>query len=124
MKIALKILTVLYGLFWLAFGLNGFLHFFPIPEPSGEAASFMKALQDAGYVMPFVYALQIAGGALLLTMRFVPLALLLLAPVVANILLYDLFLNPPGLAIGGALALVYALLLAAHGRKFLPILKP
>lgn len=124
MKTALKIITALFGLFWLVFGLNNFLHFLPIPEPSQEGADFMKALENTGYVLPLVYGAQIIAGLMLLARRFVPLALLLLAPIVANILLYDLFLNPSGLVIGGLISALYAAVLFDYKQKFIPLLQP
>jgi putative oxidoreductase len=124
MKTALKILTALFGLFWLVFGLNNFLHFFPVPEPSKAGADFMQALENAGYVLPIVYVAQIVAGLMLLIRRFLPLALLLLAPVIVNILLYDIFLNPSGLVIGGVIGALYATLLFDHRYKFTPLLTP
>lgn len=122
MKIFLMTLTAIYGLFWLVFGLNGFFHFFAIPAPSGEAATFMQALVDTGYVMPIVYGTQIIAGIMLLTRRFVPLALLILGPIVMNIMLYDLFLNSSGLVIGCILSAFYAILFFNDRQKFLPLL--
>lgn len=124
MKTADIIITAIFGLFWLVFGLNNFLHFFPIPEPSPEGSAFMQALEDAGYALPIVYSTQITAGMLLLARRFMPLALLLLAPVVANILLYDLFLSPGGLIIGAVIAVLYAFLLLRHKQVFMIFLKP
>lgn len=124
MKTALKIITAFFGLFWLVFGLNNILHFFPVPQPTQAGADFMKALENTGYALPLVYGAQIVAGILLLARRFVPLALLLLAPVVANIMLYDLFLNPSGLAIGAAVFVLFAVILFDHRQKFIPLLKP
>lgn len=124
MKITFKIMTALFGLFWLVFGLNNFLHFFPIPAPSAAGADFMQALENTGYLLPLIYGSQIVAGTMLLVRRFIALALLLLAPVVANILLYDLFLNPSGLAIGSLIGLLYAAILFDHRQKFIPLLKP
>lgn len=124
MKTALKIITALFGLFWLVFGLNNFLHFFPVPEASKAGADFMQALENTGYVLPLVYGAQVVAGLLLVIRRFVPLALLLLAPIVANILLYDLFLNPSGLVIGGVISVLYAPVIFDHKQKFIPLLKP
>jgi len=71
---ALTIITrSLLGLVFVLFGLNAFLQFIPMPPPKGLAADFMKAL----FVSHYFYAvaiLQIAGGALLLLGRFIPLA--------------------------------------------------
>jgi len=124
MKTALKIITALFGLFWLVFGLNNFLHFFAIPEPSQAGADFMQALENTGYVLPLVYSAQIVTGIMLISRKFVPLALLVLAPVIANILLYDLFLNPSGLVIGAVISVLYAAVLFDHKQKFIPLLKP
>lgn len=124
MKYLNLILTAIFGAFWLVFGTNGFLHFFSPPQPSGAAADFMQALENTGYVMPLVYATQIATGLMLLTRYFIPLALLLLAPIVANILLYDTFLNQGGLVIGIVIGLFYVFLLFANKKHFLPFLKP
>jgi len=53
-----------------------------------------------------VMALQLVGGLLVLSGRFLPLGLLLLGPVIVNILLYHLLLDH----FGGSIAIVVALL--------------
>src|SRR5258705_11727252 len=96
MKIATLIARILLGLVFLVFGLNGFLNFLSMgPIPTGLAGQFVGALILSHYFW-VVAALQIAGGALLLANRFVPLALVLLGPVIVNILCYHGFLNPSG----------------------------
>ena len=116
-------LRLLFGAFWLVFGLNNFFHFFPVPSPAPQAAAFMAALEQTGYVMPLVFATEVLVGVMLLTNRWVPLALLMLAPILANILLYDLFLNQAGLAIGAVLVVIYNLLLYGQRRVFSPLLR-
>ena len=44
-----------------------------------------------------MFAVQVAGGILLLSNRFVPLALTLLGPVIVNILLFHVTMAPDGL---------------------------
>jgi putative oxidoreductase len=124
MKYADLVITAIYGLFWLVFGLNNFLHFFPIPEPSAAGANFIQGLDSAGYVMPLVYGTQIIAGLMLLVRRFMPLALLILAPVVANIVLFDLFLNPGGLTTGAVITALYVFLLFRNRQAFMIFLKP
>src|SRR5256714_9842373 len=108
MKIVIIIARILLGLVFVVFGLNGFLHFISMgPPPEGLAGDFMKALFVSHYFY-VVAVLQIAGGALLLRGRFVPLGLTLLGPVIVNILLFHIFLQPAGLPLAvvvGALAL-------------------
>lgn len=117
-------IRLLFGAFWLVFGLNNFLHFFPIPSPSPQGGAFIGALAEAGYVFPLVFATQVLAGLLLVLNRWVPLALLLLAPVISNIVLYDLFLNPSGLAIGLIVMAIYSIMLYFHRHTFAPLLKP
>jgi putative oxidoreductase len=96
MKILILIARILLGLIFVVFGLNGFLNFLNMgPMPTGLAGQFMGALFLSHYFW-VVAALQIAGGALLLANRFVPLALVLLGPVIVNILCYHLLLNHAG----------------------------
>ena len=100
MKIATLIARYLLGLMFLVFGLNGFLHFIPQPPPpAGLASQFLGALAASHYMIP-VFSLQVIGGVLLLANRFVPLALVLLGPVIVNILLYHFLMAPAGLLPG------------------------
>ena len=100
MKIATLIARNLLGLMFLIFGLNGFLHFIPQPPPTGQlAGQYMGVMSASHYFVP-VFLLQLVGGALLLANRFVPIALVLLGPVIANILLYHILMAPAGLPPG------------------------
>ena len=96
MKIVTLIARILLGLVFLVFGLNGFLNFLSLgPLPTGLAGQFMGALFVSHYYW-VIAALQVVGGVLLLVNRFVPLALVLLGPVIVNILCYHVFLNHVG----------------------------
>jgi putative oxidoreductase len=96
MKIAVSIARILLGLLFAVFGLNGFLHFIPMQQPTGLAGQYMGALFVSHYLV-VVFLLQLIGGVLLLVNRFVPLALLLLGPVIVNILLFHALMAPEGL---------------------------
>ncbi len=96
MKIAVLITRNLLGLMFLVFGLNGFLHFLPMPMPTGLALQYMTVLSASHYMVP-VFLLQIIGGALLLANRFVPVGLVLLGPIIVNILMYHALMAPQGL---------------------------
>ena len=99
MKITAVIARFLLGLIFLIFGLNGFLHFLPAsPPPSGTASQFVGALLVSHYLVP-IFLLQVISAALLLANRYVPLALTLLAPIIANILLFHIVMAPNGLAL-------------------------
>jgi putative oxidoreductase len=115
MKIAVLIARILLGLMFLVFGLNGFLHFIPMPPPAGLAGQYMGALFVSHYLVA-VFALEVVGGALFLANRFVPLALILLGPVIVNILLFHSLLAPEGLPLA-LLSTVLWLVVFAGVRK-------
>lgn len=92
---ATTVARILFGLVFFVFGLNGFLNFLPQPPMPGAAGQFIGALVASGYVMLLVKAVEVAAGIMLLANRFVPLALILLAPIVVNIVAFHLILTPP-----------------------------
>jgi putative oxidoreductase len=112
MKIVSLIARVLLGLLFVVFGLNGFLNFIPMgPMPLGIAGQFTAALFESHY-MTVVFTLELAGGVLLLLNRYVPLALTLLAPVIANIVLFHAFMAPSGLPLAMVATVLW--ILTAH----------
>jgi uncharacterized membrane protein YphA (DoxX/SURF4 family) len=115
---------ILLGLIFTVTGLNGFLNFLPQPKtPFPEAAmEFAGALLKSGYMIKLVAGTQLVGGLLLLSNRFVPLALALLAPVVVNIVLFHLFLAPVGYALAIVVFVLEVYLAWAYRKAFLPML--
>ena len=97
MKYAYVTARLLLGLAFTVFGLNGFLHLIPTPLLPGLAGQFMGALYGSNY-HAVVFGTQLVGGVLLLSNRYVPLALTLLGPVIVNILSFHLFLDRGGIA--------------------------
>lgn len=116
MKIATIIARSLLGLIFVVFGSNVFLHFIPMPPPpEGPAREFITALFMSHY-LHVVGALQIAGGLILLSGRYVPLGLTLLGPVIVNILCYHALMAPAGLPMAIVVAAL-ALFLFWRNRK-------
>jgi hypothetical protein len=121
MKIAILIARILLGLLFLVFGLNGFLHFIPMTPPAGLAGQYMGVLFLSHYVVA-VFLLQIIGGALLLANRFLPLALILLGPVLVNILLFHSLMAPEGLPMALFATVLWAILFYSVRRAFAGVL--
>jgi putative oxidoreductase len=96
MKITSTIARSLLGVIFLVFGLNGFLHFIPMPAPAGLAGQYFAALYLSHYLV-VIFLLQIGPAVLLLINRYVPLALTLLGPIVFNILCFHILMAPSGL---------------------------
>ena len=108
MKMAVTVARILLGLVFFVFGLNGFLHFMPNPPPTPAAGAFFGALIGTGYMFSLVFLPQVVGGALLLLNVAVPFALVILAPVILNIILFHIYLSPVPMQL--AIALVVAAL--------------
>lgn len=118
MRIAALIARLLLGLIFVVFGLNAFLQFIPMgPPPTGLAGQFIGALFQSHYLW-VVAVLQIVGGVLLLVNRYVPLGLLILGPVIFNILLYHLLLNPVGMGMAVLVTALWFIVFYAHRGAF------
>jgi uncharacterized membrane protein YphA (DoxX/SURF4 family) len=125
MKLSRKapaIARVFLGALFLLFGLNGFLHFLPMPPAPEKAGAFLGALAATGYMFPLIKGTEVVAGLLLLSGRFVPLALTLLAPVVVNIVAYHAVLAPEGVAFPIVLAAVGLYLAYAYRGAFKGVL--
>lgn len=110
MKVTVVIARVLLGLVFFVFGLNGFLHFIPEPPLTGVIAAFMGGLFQSGYFFPLLKGTEVVVGFLFLTGYLVPLALVVLTPVLLNIILFHLFLAPAGLGVPIVLLVLHIIL--------------
>jgi putative oxidoreductase len=122
MKIAVLIARILLGLIFVFFGLNAFFNFLHAPMPPGVAGQFTGALFVSHfYVVPFGF--QILGGLLLLSGRFIPLGLVILAPILVNILTFHLTMAP-GILPGLVCTALWLIVFAGHRSAFAGILNP
>ncbi len=112
MKHAGTVARILLGLIFFVFGLNGFFNFIPSPPPPEAAMKFFGAMMGTGYFFPLLKATEVIAGLALLTNFFVPLALIILAPIIVNIFFFHYFLAPEGLLV--AVAVVSLELFLAH----------
>ena len=114
MKIAAIIARILLGLVFLVFGLNGFLHFIPSgPMPTGVTGQFVGALMESHFVW-MVSGFQVLCGVLLLINRYVPLAVVILAAEIVNILTFHLLMAPSTIPIALVVAILWVIVAARH----------
>ena len=118
MKIVTLIARYLLGLMFVVFGSNMFLHFIPMGQmPAGLAGQFLTALFAAHYFY-VVGAIMVVSGILFLVNRYVGLGLTLLGPVLFNILVFHLLMNPGGIGMGAFAMLLWALVGWEHRTVF------
>lgn len=118
MRVLTLIARLLLGLLFLVFGLNGFLNFLDMgPAPPGLAGQFIGALFVSHYYW-VIAALQVVAGVLLIVGRYVPLALVLLGPIIVNILLYHIFLFPAGIVLALVATVLWFIVFYSYRQYF------
>jgi putative oxidoreductase len=121
MKITATVARVLLGLLFSASGLSGFLLInHPPPAPPGLAADFQAVFFQSHWVL-FVDGVELIAGVLVLANRFVPLALALLAPVIANIIVFHVTMAPVGLPVALVVTLLWFAVAARFRTSFAPL---
>jgi hypothetical protein len=105
----------------MTFGLNGFLHFIPMPPPTGVAAQFFGALFVSRFYV-VIFLLQIVP-AILLANRHMPLALTILGAVIFNILCFHIFMAPAGLPLAVVVTVLWFLTASSVRSAFTGILQ-
>lgn len=123
-----KIIRFILGLILIVFGANKLLMIFnetgfmPPPTLPENASDFMASLGATGYILPVVGALEVYIGILLILKKWVPFALILLAPISVNILLFHIFLDLSGGMIGAFLvAVLNGILIYKYWPRFKPL---
>jgi len=118
------IARIALGFIFFASGLVGLLKLVPVPTDLPERLmNFNAGLEASIYFMPLLKVTETVCGLLLLIGFYVPLALVILAPVIINIFLVHAFLAPGGLP----LAIIVGLLtvyLAFFAQPYSGAIKP
>jgi uncharacterized membrane protein YphA (DoxX/SURF4 family) len=124
MKIAAIIVRTLMGLLFVFSSVVVLFNLVPQPEQKGDVKVFMDGVMATHYLLTFIKITELVCGILFLIGQFVPLATVMIFPVVLNIFLFHLFVEPKGLILG-ILLLAANLFLAWYYRKnYAPMLVP
>jgi putative oxidoreductase len=121
-NLSVTIPRILLGLVFTAFGLLVLLKLAPTPPHEGIAAQYLGALATT-YVLTLVKLTEVAAGLALLTNRFVPLALTVLAPITLNILGFHTLIEPGGFALPVLMTAAHLWLAWKYRAAFAPMLK-
>jgi uncharacterized membrane protein YphA (DoxX/SURF4 family) len=110
------------GVVFLVAGINGYFVIFGL-EPFIATSPEAMALFEFKYLLIVEKSLEVICGILLLTNRFIPMAIAILAPIVFNILLLHLFLDHSLLLLAVLLIIALSYLLFSYRKNFLGILE-
>jgi putative oxidoreductase len=122
MKIAMIIVRTLVGLLFLFASLAYFFDLVTPPPMEGANKMFNEGLAASGYFFTLLKITELVCAILLLIGRYVPLALVILSPIVINILLVHIFLAPEGLPIAIFLVIAFIFLAWYYRENFRGIL--
>jgi putative oxidoreductase len=122
MKIAMIIVRTLLGLLFLFASITYFLNLMPPPPMEGPIKTFNEGLMASGYFFTLLKLTELTCSILLLTGRFVPLALVILAPVIINIFMVNVFLDRTALPIAIFAVLAAAFLAYYYRDAYKPLL--
>lgn len=117
MKIAVVIARILLGLVFLVFGFNNLHPFMPMQMIPGDAGTLSTIMFMHGW-MAFHGVLYVIAGILLIVGRYVPVGLVILGPILVNILVFHLTLNPSGIGPGLVCSVLEIFLIWAYWPAF------
>ena len=118
MRIVEIVARHLLGIMFTVFGLNGFLNFIHQPPPPNPLASQFFIAISASHFSVFFFAVQLVAGLLPLSGYFVPLALVLLAAEIFNILAFHLTIAPATIGPCLLVAVLWVLVFLQHRPSF------
>ncbi|MDI1240962.1 MAG: DoxX family membrane protein [bacterium] len=124
MKIAMVIVRTLVGLLFIFSSATFLLGLIEPPPLEGAMKTFSEGLAASGYFFTLLKVTELVCGILLVSGRFVPLALVMLSPIVINIFMVHLLLAPEGIAIGIFLVAAFIFLAYCYRKAFAPLLTP
>lgn len=124
MKIAAIIGRTLMGLMFLFASITFLLKLITPPPMQGAMKVFNDGLEASVYIMPTVKVLELLCGLAFVTGFFVPLAVVVIFPIIVNIVGVHAFLAPEGLTIAIPLLLIDLFLAYYYRDRYAAMLKP
>jgi putative oxidoreductase len=119
---------IILGLIYFVFGLMGLAIAFGLmkmPESSMPPAAmdFMKGIMGSGYFLAFLKITETSCGFLLLIGFWAPLALVVLAPITLNIIMFHLNLTPgvQNLILPSVMVTAHVLSMSAYWSLYKPL---
>ena len=123
MKITLVIVRSLMGLLFLFSSITFLFKLIIPPEPTGAMKIFTDGLAASVYLLPTVKIVELMCGTAFLSGRFVPLASVVITPIIVNIFFVHVFLNPEGLPVAIFLVLANSFVAYYHRERYKPLFK-
>jgi uncharacterized membrane protein YphA (DoxX/SURF4 family) len=121
MKIAVIIVRVLIGLLFLFASITVLFNLIPRPELTGPVKTFNDGMDAAVYFIPVLKVTELLCGLAFVSGRFLPLACIVIAPVIIQIFLFHSFMDRTGLPVAIFLICANSFLAYAYRRSYAPL---
>ncbi len=123
MKLAMIIVRTLMGLLFLFASIVVLFHLVPKPELTGVVKTFNEGLESVGYFMPLLKVTELLCGLAFVAGRYVPLATVVIAPIIVNIFFFHAFVDRTGLPVAIFLVLANTFVAYYYRRSYEGLLK-
>jgi putative oxidoreductase len=123
MKIATIILRSLMGLLFLFASFTYFFKLITPPPLTGAMKVFNDGLVASVFLLPTAKIIELLCGLAFLSGRFVPLATILISPIIINIVLIHSFLDPKGLPVAVFLVIANSFLAYVNRESYKPLFR-
>lgn len=124
MKIAAIVTRTLMGLMFLFASVTYLFKLMTPPPMTGPMEIFNAGMEASVYMMPTVKVIELICGLAFVTGFFVPLAVVVIFPIVVNIVLVNAFLAPEGMVVAVPLLLINLFLAFYYRDRYKPFLQP
>ena len=122
-KYSAIVARVLLGLIFVVFGFGYFfMGDMPI-DTATPAGKYAAALLATGFFFPVLKIVEGIAGLMLFFKRWTALALVILAPIIVQILLFNIFLDQSGLIVGVVVTLLAAFLAWQNRQRYAPLFR-
>ena len=123
MKIAMIIIRTLLGALFLFASTVVLFHLVPKPELTGTVKVFNEGLDSVGYFIPLLKVTELICGLAFVSGRFVPLATVVISPIILNIFCFHAFIDRTGLPVAIFLVLANAFVAYYYRKSYEGLLK-
>ncbi len=118
MKIAVIIVRILLGLMFAFASISFFFKLMPEPAMTGNAKIFMEGIAASVYLVPTAKVFELLCAIAFLSGRFVALASVVIFPIMLNILMFHIFMDPSGIGMAAVLMLMNLFLAYYYRDKY------
>lgn len=117
-------LRLILGSILIVFGMNKFFNFMPNPtNTSEEATNYISTLIETGHTFKLIGIIELSSAILFFTNKWIPFALLIIAPIAINILLYHVAVDISHILPGAIVFIIVIILFYDNRMNFESLFK-